>query len=723
MKRIFLTLFLIFIYILSVEGFEFIEQFEGNSSCVKCYGNYGYFNAGGNIYVLDISEPDEIYIINKVHIGELYCFDIEINNDLIFFATVNGTYIYSLDDPINPQFISQVDNYFTKKLIVQDSLLISGISSDAIIYQISDPFNPIFLSYIDFPFNDRRLYCLNNNVFYGFCQIGYSGPEYINGYDISDPTNPELISQLYLGSGISDPWPDHMEINQNKLFIAVNDTLKIYDISNEEEISFINSFPISEDTSSFKILNDILYVCYENSGIFVIDISDFNNPIELGSYQWEAEFSDIDINFEFALISANYSGFKIINITEPDDLFEQYYYNKTDTIWRLRTENNLAYISSKEDGFQVLDISDNQNHIELGSIDLEYPEQMKKYDNYFFYQCYNDSILYIIDVSDSYSPTICNQLVFSDNILDYCINDDKLFILEFDNGIHTYDITVPSNPTIISFAPISGYNIEVENDLLFLAINDSEFPYTVKLNMYDIENILNFNLIDQLILGDYFDYNILEIISDYPKIYLGIRTGLVSCMINASDELIICDELLISGWLDIFVHSFYYDSDFVYGIQYGVGLQVFNVSNINNLEIETTIQIAPQEVFRQDNILYIACASAGYVLYEISNSGSDPDDIISENSLILLSNYPNPFNPTTTIEFSIQNNSKIELTIYNIKGQRVNSLVNNDFEKGKHSVIWNGYDELGDSVSSGVYLYKLNVNGKTESTKKCILLK
>lgn len=712
-----------FIYILSVECFEFVEQFEGISSCVKFYGNYGYFNAGGNIQILDISEPDEIHIINKVYINELYCFDIEINNDLIFFATVNGTYIYSLDDPINPQFISQVDNYFTKKLIVQNSLLISGTSSSAIIYQINDPFNSIFLSNINFPFNRRYLYCLNNNVFYGFCQIGYSGPEYINGYDISDPTNPELISQLYLGSGISDPWPDHMEINQNKLFIAVNDTLKIYDISNEEEINFINSFPISEDASSFKILNNKLYICYENSGISVIDISDFNNPIELGSYQWEAEFSDIDINFEFALISANSSGSKIINITQPNNLFEQYYYKKTDTIWRFRAENNFAYISSEEDGFQILDISDNQNHIELGSIDLGYPEQMKKYYNYFFYQCYNDSILYIIDVTDSYSPTICNQLVFSDNISDYCIDDDKLFILEYSNGIHTYDITDPSNPTIISFAPEFGYNIEVENDLLFLAINDSEYPYTVKLNMYDIENILNFNLIDQLILGDYFDYNILEIISDYPKIYLGVRSGLVSCMINASEELIICDELLISGWFDIFVHSFYYDSDFVYGIHYGVGLQVFNVNNINSLEIETTIQIDPQEVFRQDNILYIACASAGYVLYEISNSGSDPYDIISENSLILLSNYPNPFNPTTTIEFSIQNDSNIDLSIFNIKGQKIKSLAQSEFTKGTHSIIWNGDDDKSKSISSGIYFYKLNINGKTEAVRKCLLLK
>ena len=88
-----------------------------------------------------------------------------------------------------------------------------------------------------------------------------------------------------------------------------------------------------------------------------------------------------------------------------------------------------------------------------------------------------------------------------------------------------------------------------------------------------------------------------------------------------------------------------------------------------------------------------------------------------------LNNYPNPFNPTTTIEFSIQNDSNVELTIHNIKGQNIKIIANNEFNKGNHSIIWNGDDENGETVGSGVYLYKLNVNGNTEAVRKCLLLK
>ncbi len=106
-----------------------------------------------------------------------------------------------------------------------------------------------------------------------------------------------------------------------------------------------------------------------------------------------------------------------------------------------------------------------------------------------------------------------------------------------------------------------------------------------------------------------------------------------------------------------------------------------------------------------------------------TNLTSTDDQQIETVSFVDLSNYPNPFNPTTTIEFSIQNDSKVELIIYNIKGQKIKTLANNDFAKGSHSIIWNGDNVSGKSISSGVYLYKLNVNGKTEVMKKCLLLK
>ena len=96
---------------------------------------------------------------------------------------------------------------------------------------------------------------------------------------------------------------------------------------------------------------------------------------------------------------------------------------------------------------------------------------------------------------------------------------------------------------------------------------------------------------------------------------------------------------------------------------------------------------------------------------------------VPQNKKITLSNYPNPFNPETNLVFNLPEESKVELYIYNIKGQKIRSLLSDQISAGKHSVIWDGEDTSGKKVGSGIYLYKLNVNGKTEAVKKCLLLK
>ncbi len=96
-------------------------------------------------------------------------------------------------------------------------------------------------------------------------------------------------------------------------------------------------------------------------------------------------------------------------------------------------------------------------------------------------------------------------------------------------------------------------------------------------------------------------------------------------------------------------------------------------------------------------------------------------------TFINLNNYPNPFNPSTTISFSVPRNSNfVNLEIYNLKGQKVKTLtviLSDAQHRIEGSVIWNGTDFKDQPVSSGIYLYKLIVNGKTEATNKCLLLK
>ena len=89
---------------------------------------------------------------------------------------------------------------------------------------------------------------------------------------------------------------------------------------------------------------------------------------------------------------------------------------------------------------------------------------------------------------------------------------------------------------------------------------------------------------------------------------------------------------------------------------------------------------------------------------------------------MISANYPNPFNPSTTIAFSIPKDANTKLCIYNIKGQKVKDIVTGDLLKGFHKAVWDGRDNRNRSVGSGVYLIRLESGGKT-SVRKVTLMK
>ncbi|NQT64562.1 MAG: T9SS type A sorting domain-containing protein [FCB group bacterium] len=91
-------------------------------------------------------------------------------------------------------------------------------------------------------------------------------------------------------------------------------------------------------------------------------------------------------------------------------------------------------------------------------------------------------------------------------------------------------------------------------------------------------------------------------------------------------------------------------------------------------------------------------------------------------SNLAISNYPNPFNPTTTITYSLPQNGNIHLSIYNIKGQIVKTLFEGEQLAGSYEMVWDGKDNNEKSVSSGLYFYKLSTKNET-LMKKMMMLK
>jgi len=103
--------------------------------------------------------------------------------------------------------------------------------------------------------------------------------------------------------------------------------------------------------------------------------------------------------------------------------------------------------------------------------------------------------------------------------------------------------------------------------------------------------------------------------------------------------------------------------------------------------------------------------------------GSDSDEnTIIPNDAYLWQNYPNPFNPVTEIRFTLKEDADVNIEVYNIKGQKIRTLVNELTQAGDHFVTWEGRDDDERSVASGVYFYKMK-SGKQIETRKMVLMR
>lgn len=175
----------------------------------------------------------------------------------------------------------------------------------------------------------------------------------------------------------------------------------------------------------------------------------------------------------------------------------------------------------------------------------------------------------------------------------------------------------------------------------------------------------------------------------------------------------------------------FYIDNFAFSKVNGLGPDSYNVylddfttpfaSNIQDLE------------FLLENLeagTYEIGVSAMYNDFESSINGSfitiEPtsvtETVISPFNTELSGNYPNPFNPETVIKFSVSESQRVSIEIFNVKGQKVKTLLNENMEKGQHRIVWNGRDDNGRQAGSGMYFYRMRA-GKYTNTKKMILMK
>jgi hypothetical protein len=183
-------------------------------------------------------------------------------------------------------------------------------------------------------------------------------------------------------------------------------------------------------------------------------------------------------------------------------------------------------------------------------------------------------------------------------------------------------------------------------------------------------------------------------------------------------------------------HNNYIVGDTVYQSNYTSGLRILDISDILNPEQIGFFDTYPGDddpkwsgtwsnypFFASRNIPVSGMEEGLFIVrFSASQNVETEDEISIPIGYSLGQNYPNPFNPSTEFEYSIPVKSRVNITIHDLHGRRVQSLVSGFENAGRHTIRWNGEDENGFPASAGVYFYRIETPAFSQS-KKMILLR
>ena len=400
------------------------------------------------------------------------------------------------------------------------------------------------------------------------------------------------------------------------------------------------------------------------------------------------------------------------------------------------TGKEYALLCVRDEGLSIIDISDQP--VEVGFVpSMQFgsdAKDVKVFDHYAVLIKETEPAQ-IIDLSDPEDPNVVSTIHFGLSIEDggahNCyINGQYLYVIGHEaGGLEIYDLTNPESPQWVGdYITYYYHDIYVKDGIAYAAAIHGD-----GVDILDVSNPSNVQLLAN------FNYE---------------GSGAHNCWTTENGNYVIVgDEIGDGNWIRIFdiqdldnismvaeyivdpesvVHNAYVDGNLLYVAHYTEGVRIVDLSNP-----ESPVEIAYYDTYLPNEYGYKGCWSvfpyfeSGKIIASDLQSGlfvlEHQQSVNIEKPNVpdgfnLKQNYPNPFNPTTRINYTIGMESFVNLTVFDVSGNFVKTLVNSHKPTGIHSLQWDGTNELDKKMPSGSYFIKIKTGEFTQS-RKMILLK
>ncbi len=643
------------------------------------------FVVGGDLMILNIADPHDPQVVGTVA-GPAD--DVAISGDLAFIVDGGNPGILSvvdISDPTAPMAVGSVglsDGSSWPPFSVTisgDHAFIAGGGLD--IVDITDPVNPEVAGHLDVPGE------LNAIAVAGDCAYVLTH-QTLHVIGIADPTDPQLINNLdvplYYGTGLS--------ISDNCIYVTDGwPGLQVLDITNPETPVFLVNIDVSAFAQNVTISNDVVFVSVApnhmmpgTSGLLAISVPAPVCVPAVGSLETPGIASDVAVSGNYCFVAGEDSGLQVAEISDPQNpQIISYLYMPGETVG-VAVSGNRAFVVNKDSGLHIIDVADPANPRIIGHLQTPGTAQEIELSGDHAFIADGEAGLQVVDISNLIGPQIVAAVATPGSVDDVSIFGDHAYIT--DGSFHVVDISDPANPWIAgSLAPADEWSwydgVGVSGDKAYVTRNW----------MFDIMS--SFEVVD---------------ISDPSDPYV---TDSTECLWRAEKVVVADGYAYVStggGWdssasfhiadLSDPEHLRFIGSQFGHGGGRGMAVTEDHVYTARPWK---GLLISPLQ---------------GANSVRIDDEPDEPSSDLPQTSL-RLDVRPNPFNPQTTVTFSLPRAGWADVSVYDLSGRQVTSLASRLFDAGQHTVNWNGSDSRGRAVPSGTYIVRLETDERVESSK------
>jgi len=732
-KHIFIS-FLVFSHLVIAQDLQLVanayDQWK-NACDVAIVGDIAYVATGvSGLKVMDISDVEDPRIIGSF--GG-YVRLIDIAGDMLISQP--GILMISIADPENPELLGTIEDrdpyVFSEISVSGDYAFIPEVEKDPEVnyldggfrvYNISDPEAPGEVGF--YHTGPTKVIRIVGNIAFVVGGSYLDGNEYVGDdlfiYSINDLENLELIASHGIEGGIED-----VVISGDIAYVtSPGRGLLILDISdpeNPQEIGMMDALGFVRESI---VVDEYLYIAWSDGeyqyddefGVKIISVSDPENPVELRNYSTPDTPMSVSINNDYVFVACDMRGLRILSIEEPDQLVEVGVYDTPDNINGIALGNDYVFVTDGSTGLRILSISDLGNFGEIGQFNTEgYAFDVEVSGDYAYIAGGSEG-LRIISILDPGDPIEIGHADVQEYATCVSIWGEFAFVGDRYEGMRVITISDPRNPEEFDFVETPGfewvYDIEISGDYAYLANDDNG------LRIISLEDIFNIREVGSC--ETWGSARGVAVSGEYAFVADGHQGLSVISIVDPGNPQRMRLSETISHIYDVEIEGNY---AFVGADRH---LAVISIANPENLEVISSIDV-PRIVrdveISDDGLIYAAYhgsrrgQQSNVGIYRFTQNGIEGNLVEIPTTFTLYSAYPNPFNSTTTIEYTLPFASEVTLNIYNLSGQRVETLVIGRMEAGVHRVML----DAGD-MASGLYFVKMEGVGRSV-TQKIMLVK